>query len=133
MVSIVGIPWGIRQLIRYQFMPQAVVLEDLDGREGLARSSELVRGRWWHTAVMITLFNALIALSGMVIGLLLLLIVAGIPLWLFSGLVTLVYALIVPLAAVALTLLYGDAVAETEGVENDETEGSDPSASLISN
>jgi hypothetical protein len=79
------------------------------------------------------LFNALIALSGMVIGLLLLLIVAGIPLWLFSGLVTLVYALIVPLAAVALTLLYGDAVAEKEGVENDETEGSDPSASLISN
>jgi hypothetical protein len=133
MISIVGIPWGIRQLIRYQFMPQAVVLEDLDGREGLARSSQLVRGRWWHTAVMVTLFNALIALSGMMIGLLLLLIVAGIPLWLFSGLVTLVYALIVPLAAVALTLLYGDAVAEKEGPENDEAEGSTPSASLISN
>jgi hypothetical protein len=33
--------------------------------------------------------------------------------WLFSALVTLVYALIAPLAAVAMTLLFGDAVAET--------------------
>jgi hypothetical protein len=113
-LSIVGIPWGIRQLIRYQFMPQAVILEDLDGRESLARSTELVRGRWWHTAVMIVLFNVLIATSGMVVGLVLLLIFAGIPLWAFTGLVTLVYALIVPLAAVAQTLLYGDAVAEND-------------------
>ncbi len=114
MLSIVGIPWGIRQLIRYQFMPQAVILDDLGGREGLARSTDLVRGRWWHTAVMITLFNMLIALSGMIVGMLLLLIIAGIPLWAFSGLVTLVYALIVPLSAVAQTLLYGDAVAEND-------------------
>ena len=42
---------------------------------------------------------------------------AGIPLWLFSGLITLVYALIVPLAAVAMTLLFGDAVAEHRGLE----------------
>ena len=42
---------------------------------------------------------------------------AGIPLWLFSGLITLVYALIVPLAAVAQTLLFGDAVAEQRGLE----------------
>jgi hypothetical protein len=74
----------------------------------------LVRGRWWHTAVMITLFNMLIALSGMVVGLLLLLIFSGIPFWAFSALVTLVYALIVPLAAVAQTLLYGDAGAEND-------------------
>jgi len=127
MLSIVGIPWGIRQLVRYQFMPQAVVLEDLNGREGLARSTALVQGRWWHTAVMVTLFHLLIAFSGMVIGLLLLLIVAGIPLWLFSGLVTLVYALIVPLAAVAQTLLYGDAVAE----KANETKGVRPLSSHL--
>jgi hypothetical protein len=47
---------------------------------------------------------------------------AGIPLWLFSGLITLVYALIVPLAAVAQTLLFGDAVAEDRGLEI-ETDG----------
>jgi hypothetical protein len=76
---------------------------------------------------MITLFNALIALSGMIIGLLLLLIVAGIPMWLYTGLITLVYALIVPLAAVAQTLLYGDAVAEKNAAEkSNETEGVRP-------
>jgi len=53
------------------------------------------------------------------VGLLLLLLVfvAGIPLWLFSGLITVVYAFIVPLAAVAQTLLFGDAVAQQRGID----------------
>jgi hypothetical protein len=49
-VSVVGIARGVRQLVRYQFAPQVVVLEGLDGRAALARSSELVRGRRSHTA-----------------------------------------------------------------------------------
>ncbi|MGA9277949.1 hypothetical protein [Ilumatobacter sp.] len=112
LVSVIGIPFGIWYLIRFQFLAQAVVTEDRTGRDGLARSSELIRGRWWHTAIMIGLFNLLVGASGAIVGLLLLVLVAGIPLWLFSGLVTLVYSLIVPLAAVAQTLLFGDAVAE---------------------
>jgi hypothetical protein len=116
MVSVVGIPLGIWFLVRYQFMAQVVVTEDRNGKDALARSGELVRGRWWHTALMVGLFNLLVATSGLVVGLLLLVLVAGIPLWLFSGLITLVYALIVPLAAVAQTLLFGDAVAEQLGI-----------------
>jgi hypothetical protein len=111
LVSVIGIPFGLWFLIRFQFLAQAVVTENRSGRSALARSSELVRGRWWHTAAMIGLFNVLVAASGAIVGLLILVLVASIPLWLFSGLVTLVYALIVPLAAVAQTLLFGDAVA----------------------
>jgi hypothetical protein len=118
--TVIGIPFAIWYLVRVQFMAQAVVTEDLDGRRGLARSAELVTGRWWHTALMVALFNLLVVLSGGVVGLLLLVLVAGIPLWLFSGLITLVYALIVPLAAVALTLLFGDAVAESQGLVADD-------------
>ena len=115
--SIVGIPWGIRQLVRYQFLPQAVVLESTDGRAGLDRSSDLVKGRWFHTAVMIAAFNGVVLASGMAVGLLLLVLFASIPLWLFSAIMPLVYALIVPLTASAQTMLYGDAVAENTPVE----------------
>ena len=115
MLSVVGIPWGIRQLVRYQFMAQAVVVDELNGVDALARSSRLVRGRWFHTALFVVVVNALAALVGTTLGLLLLVLVAGLPLWLFSVLVTLVFALIVPVTALAITLLYGDAVAELEG------------------
>jgi hypothetical protein len=120
-VSVIGIPVGIWFLVRYQFMAQAVVTEDRSGRDALARSAQLVRGRWWYTALMLTVFNLLVGLAGLVVGLLLLVIVSGIPLWLFSGLISLVYALIVPLAAVAQTLLFGDSVAEDRGDEPAET------------
>lgn len=112
LVSVIGAPIGIWLLVRFQFMPHAVVLEDRSGIDGLRRSSELVRGRWWHTAVVTGSFNLLVAASGLVVGLLLLVVAAGLPLWVLSALITLVYALIVPLAAVGTTLLYGDAVAE---------------------
>ncbi len=121
LISIVGIPWGIRQLVRYQFLPQAVMLDGAaDGRSALDRSSDLVRGRWWHTAFVIGTFNLLIGVAGLVFGLVLLLVLPSLPLWLFSGLVTLIYAFVVPLAALAQTLLYGDAVAEKTGADRAE-------------
>ncbi|MCP3856467.1 MAG: Vps62-related protein [Actinomycetia bacterium] len=114
LVSIVGIPWGIRQLVRYQFAPQVIVLEGLDSRAALARSTELVRGRWLHTAVMVAVFNALPLVTALIIGLLLLLALAGLPLWVFSVLMTLIYGLLMPLAATAHAMLYGDAVADND-------------------
>jgi hypothetical protein len=50
-------------------------------------------------------------------GLLLLVLASGIPLWIFSALVSLIYILVVPLAALAMTMLYGDARAEASGDE----------------
>lgn len=117
LISIVGLPWGIRQLVRYQLMPQAVMLEDLDGRQGLARSSDLVRGRWWHTAILIASFNAVIVVTGFVFSLLVLLLLPSLPLWIFSAIVALANALVVPFVAVAQLLLYGNAVAEQEALD----------------
>ena len=114
LASFVGIPWGIRQLVRYQLSAQAVMLEDRNGRQALARSTELVDGRWFHTALVSVALNGLVVISGTVVAVLLLILASGIPLWLFSGLVSLVYAILVPLAAIAMTLLYGDAFAERQ-------------------
>ncbi len=110
LISIVGIPWAIRQIIRYQFASQAVVLAETSGKEALRHSSDLVRGRWWHTAVVVGLISLAVGLVSVVSGLLLL--TTGVPLWLFGVLYGLLSMLLLPLAGIAITLLYGDAAAE---------------------
>jgi hypothetical protein len=110
-ITLVGIPWAIRQLVRYQFLPQVAVLEGGDGRSALARSSELVRGRWWYVAGMLAMFNLLIGAVVFVLGLLVLIVMSGLPFWVYTGVVALIQAFVVPLAAVAQTFLYGDSVA----------------------
>ncbi|MGI9643086.1 MAG: hypothetical protein ACR2N9_09910 [Acidimicrobiia bacterium] len=132
-ITIVGIPWAIRQAVRYQFAPEATMLENRRGRDALERSSELVRGRWIHTAAFVLLTVALFLLFTTVVGLLLLIALSGIPLWLFSALVSALAFLVVPLTAAASTLLYGDARAELDGAdaatpsETDDRPGSTPS------
>jgi hypothetical protein len=115
MASIIGIPWGIRQLVRYQFIPQVIVHEEADARGSLQGSSELVSGRWFHTAFAAAAINGMVFATVMGLSLLLLVGIASIPLWVFSALVTLLYILVAPLAAIAMNLLYGDAVAAGEG------------------
>ncbi len=114
LVTVIGLPWAIRQLVRYQFIPHAVAYDGEDGAGSLRRSSELVRGRWLHTAVVIAVLNGIVFATAMGVSLLLLLFVTAVPLWLFSALVGLVFVFVAPLAAIATNLLYGDAVAVRE-------------------
>jgi len=114
-LSVVGIPWGIRQLVRYQFIAPVTVFDGVGGREALAGSTTLVKGRWFHTAAVVILLNLLVGLVATIAGLVLLILLVGLPLWLFSVLVAMSSALIVPYTAIAMVLLYGDARAEREG------------------
>jgi hypothetical protein len=114
LISTIGFPVGVFMLVRYQFISQTVMLEDLDGRRALRRSGRLTNGRWLHTAVVSALLNGLVLVSAVGTGLILLILVPGLPLWAFSILAALVYAVLVPLAAISMTLLYGDAVAERD-------------------
>jgi hypothetical protein len=112
--TVIGIPWGIRQLVRYQFVPHTIVHEDADISGSLRRSSELVRGRWFHTLFVTATLNSIVFMAATGLSLLLLVLASGIPIWIFSGLVSLVYVFVTPLAAIAMNLLYGDAVAAHE-------------------
>jgi hypothetical protein len=47
--TVIGIPWGIYRLVRWVFLAQVIMIEDLRGQEVLARSASLVQGRWWNT------------------------------------------------------------------------------------
>lgn len=107
-VSLVGIPFGIRQLVRYGFLPQAVVLDGEGPRGALARSTELVKGRWLHTALVLGLIHAVVALGALTVAVLVL-AVAGPPFWVLTVAFVVVSALVHALGAIAATLLYGDA------------------------
>lgn len=116
-LTVVGSPIAIFVLVRYQFMPQAVMLEHpdgqpahADGRAALARSVALVRGRWWHTGWMVVLIHAAAAFAVTAIGLLVL-VALQLPFWALSATMTIAQLLAIPLAASAVTFLYGDAAA----------------------
>ena len=48
-ITIAGIPWAIARAIRWLFLAQVIMVEGKRGAEVLARSAELVEGRWWNT------------------------------------------------------------------------------------
>jgi hypothetical protein len=114
LITAIAAPIGLFLLVRYQFLGQVVMLERLDGPQALRRSGRLTRRRWLHTAVVSAFLNGLVIVSAVFIGLLILVLVPELPLWAFSALSALVYAVMVPLAAISMTLLYGDAVAQQE-------------------
>lgn len=53
-------------------------------------------------------------MAGVAAGRLILIAVSGLPLWAFNIVTAVVFALLVPFAAAAITLLYGDRVASLD-------------------
>jgi hypothetical protein len=107
-VSLVGIPFGIRQLVRYGFLPQTVMLEGEGGRAALARSSGLVKGRWWRIAVLLGSIHIVVTLAAITAAVITL-AAFGPPFWVLSLVFLVVDLLVHVLGAIAATLLYGDA------------------------
>ena len=115
-LSVVGLPLAVWLGVRYQFVGQVVMLEARSARDALHRSSRLVRRRWWHTAMFAVIVWSGVHVLGATIGLLLLVAATGLPLWSISLVTAFVGVALIPLGAIALTLLYGDAVAEKDRI-----------------
>ena len=115
-VTIVGIPWAIRQYIRYQVAVATIVLEGQTAEGSLERSSELIHGRrrWWHTAVVIFSIQSLLAATGAVSGILFLILANGLPLGAYSAITAASGALIVPYLVTTSAYLYGNIIAEQQ-------------------
>ncbi len=125
-LTVVGLPWSIRQAVRYQFAVPVAVTEELSGAEALARSTELVRGRWWGTAFTVALFGTLAFLVNSLEQLGLLVVLgSSVPLWLYLAISFVATGLVVPLVATPAILLYGDAAAEYRDRVADRPEADD--------
>ena len=58
---------GIFLLVRWYFVPQAVVIEGARGTGALSRSFRLVQGRWWRTFGLVALANVSILIPGLLL------------------------------------------------------------------
>jgi hypothetical protein len=106
-LTVVGIPYAIYRLIRTSLFAQACVLEGGTARDSLRTSADLTRGEWWRTFGFTALIDALAILSGPILGVgILLLTDQSLTFINITG--SLIYALTVPAAAIALTLYYFD-------------------------
>ena len=118
-LTVVGVPVAIWLFVRWQFMAQAAVLESRGGRAALARSGELVRRRWFHTALVAGVTLVIVNALGIVVGLVLLVVFTGLPLWALSAIVVLCDLLVLPFGALVMTYLYGDAVVAARHSDED--------------
>lgn len=111
---------GIYLLVRFLFVPQAIVLERTSIRRAFGRSSELVKGSWWRVFGLFILTN-LPAIPGIMVGVIVHFIVAAVFGKTASELTVLTVAnfivplLILPIPITALTMLYYDLRYRKEG------------------
>jgi hypothetical protein len=106
-ISVIGIPFAVYYFIRTSFFAQECVLADETVIDSLRASARLTRRHWWRTFGFTALINVVAILSGPLLGVLILLLTAQ-SLTFIDITGSIVYALVVPYAAIALTLYYFD-------------------------
>ena len=102
-LTIVGIPLAVVYLVRKAVLSQACVLDDLHATPALRRSSELVSGHGLRVLAISALVNVTAFLLGPIVGVAVLFLTSG-SLSLINLISSLVYAFVVPYAAIAMTL-----------------------------
>jgi hypothetical protein len=106
-VSVIGIPFALYYFVRTSLFAQECVLEDRTAYGSLLASARLTRRHWWRTFGFTALVDVIAILSGPLLGVLILLLTAQ-SLTFIDVTGSIVYALVVPYAAIALTLYYFD-------------------------
>lgn len=51
-ITVVGLPFAVRTLVRWIFGVQEVVLKDATAKTAISQSCKLVEGRWWQLAAV---------------------------------------------------------------------------------
>ncbi|MGE0539302.1 MAG: hypothetical protein AB7R89_03900 [Dehalococcoidia bacterium] len=104
--TLIGLPLAIWLGVRWQFFGQAIILNHAsNGRDAIRLSSDAVRGRWLKTFGATLAFQLVAAIPGPLIGILLL-IMGGSSVRLANGVSSIIYAVVIPITVIALTLVY---------------------------
>ncbi|MBA3866948.1 MAG: hypothetical protein H0X42_11495 [Solirubrobacterales bacterium] len=115
--TVIGLPWAINKYVAWNFVKQEVLFTDKGIRESFRGSSDLVRGRWWHTVRVAGFLFLVSVVVGPVASFAL--IFTTLPLIWINLLGALIFSLLIPYVAIGETLLYFDlqARAATEPVK----------------
>lgn len=115
---LIGLPIAIWLIVRWQFFVQSLVYDrEQTGTGALRESANLVEGRWWRTLGTVFLFDLLATIPGILVGFVLLTL-GGAAVGLANGASSVLYALAIPLAVIAITLMYLDRKAEATPSED---------------
>jgi hypothetical protein len=106
LLSVIGIPFAAWKYVSWLFVQQEVLFTDKSIREAFRGSSELVRGRWWHTVRVAGVLWLLSIAAGPALGFAL--IFADFPLFWINVVGSVVFALFIPFVVAGQTLLYLD-------------------------
>jgi hypothetical protein len=110
-VTVVGIPWAVRHVVRWAFIEEAILLDGVPSRDASAASARAVDGRWWHAAWALLVLGLLAYAAGPAVAFGLLLL-SGAAVSTINIVSSLVFAAMTPFAAVARALLYFSLIAE---------------------
>lgn len=100
-------PLALIYAVRNGFAVQAVMIEDHSAGDAFRRSREVVRGQWWRTTAVAALVVGLGAITGPLVGVILLLVSDG-SFNVINLVTALVYVVTIPFVALVLGYLYLD-------------------------
>jgi hypothetical protein len=105
-VTVVGIPWAIWNFVRWSFFGQAIIVDRApSGHAALDTSAEAVKGSWWQTLGVGTVFTVIGAAPGPIIGIILM-IFGSRTVEFVNSLSSIVFAFTLPFSLIGVTLLY---------------------------
>jgi hypothetical protein len=111
-VTVIGLPFAIYKYVAWNFVKQEVLFTDKRIRAAFRDSSDLVRGRWWHTVRVAGFLWLLSVVVGPVASFAL--IFTSLPFFWINLLGALIFSLLIPYVAIGETLLYFDLQARAE-------------------
>jgi len=106
-ITVVGIPLAVQRVVRWYFLPQTVMLEEKTGMDALASSADVVQGSWWRAFGLTFLFGFVGFVTGPAVAIFFLLF-AGVSVTFANLVSTIIYIVLIPYVATAVTLLYYD-------------------------
>jgi hypothetical protein len=115
-VTLIGLPYAVKKAVDWSLVQQVAAFEGRRGRDALHGSRDVVRGHWWRVAAITAVFLFILVLAGPVTGILII-FVTDAPLATINFFGTLLFALVLPFVAVALTLLYLDLAVRRDSEE----------------
>ncbi|MGH3013030.1 MAG: hypothetical protein ACRDMY_14495 [Gaiellaceae bacterium] len=112
-LTLIGLPYAVKKAVDWAFVQQVAGFEGRRGRDAFHGSRALVRGHWRRVAAIMAVLLFLLVLTGPFTGVIVILLTAA-PLATVNFFGTLLFALVLPFAMVALTLLYLDLAARRD-------------------
>jgi hypothetical protein len=107
LTTVIGVPIATWLLVRWQFFPQAIILNGApSGVAALTFSARAVNRHWLRTFINTILFYVLAALPGPLIGMALLYTRQTMTIQTANTISSVVYAVVIPITVVGLTAFY---------------------------